>query len=114
MFIDLLPFSSQHCSVGGKVLHRLGEALLHQNVEVTVNIYRRVLQGAALLLGSRYNSGLIEIEQVVNELIGVLHLDAIRCQQVFREVSLIEGDDDTGTASNGCCRFTLIVSPMAP
>lgn len=72
-----------------------------QYVEVVIDIHGRMLELRALLLGGGNDSVRIQIEQVTDEFVGMLSLDTERRQRIVRKISLIEGDDNTGTTSNG-------------
>ncbi len=89
---------------GNQCLGETGQvkALLRQDIQVATSVNGRVSERAALLLGGCYHGSLIQIEQVVDELVRMLYLDA-ECRQPFcREVPLVEGDDHARIAADGC------------
>ncbi|AOZ01712.1 hypothetical protein BKK81_20240 [Cupriavidus sp. USMAHM13] len=68
-----------------------------------------MLELRALLPGGGNDSGRIQVEQVVDEFVGVPGLDAERCQCVVRKVFPVEGDDDAGAATNGGGEYVPVV-----
>src|SRR5262245_23965263 len=58
---------SKHAAKSSKSLHRLSETLPEQNLEVAIDIHRRVSQLLTLLPGSSYDRSRIEIEEVLDE-----------------------------------------------
>lgn len=85
--------------------HRLREALPKQDVEVAIDVDRRVLQLLSLPLCSGDHRGRVEIEEVLYEQIRVLGLQPERTQYVGRKVALVEGHDHAGVAADGCSEY---------
>jgi len=83
-----------------KTLHSLDEDLPEQNVETALDVHGRVLQLLPLPLGSCDDRSLIEIEEVLDEDVGMLGLESEGLQHVSREVLLVEGHAHARVAAN--------------
>ena len=90
----------QHRSEAREVLHRADESLPLQDLQVAVGIDRGILECVALLLRGGHYRGLVEIEQVVDEQVRVLCLDAEGFERLARKILLVECHDDAGTAAD--------------
>jgi hypothetical protein len=93
---------SQNASKPGEALHRLREPLPKQDVEVAIDVDRRVFQLLSLPLCGGDHRGRVEIEEVLYEQIRVLGLQPERTQYVGREVALVESHNHAGVAADGC------------
>lgn len=91
---------SENGAIGRQHLGRLHKALAQQDFEIAVHIDRRMLELGTLALRSRHYGGRIQIQQVVHKLIGVLLFDAVRSQQIVREITFVERHNHARTAAN--------------
>lgn len=74
---------------------RLGELAGEELVKQLIDGDGRILEAPALIAHcGTYSTG-VDVEQVTDELIGMLCLDPIRSERVFRKVLEVVGDDDT-------------------
>ena len=67
---------SEHSPKRRKRLHGLCEPLLAQDVEIAIDIHRRALQLLTLALRGGDDRGLVEIEEVLGEHVGMPRLQA--------------------------------------
>lgn len=101
---------SENGSIKSQCLARLYQALTHQKIKISADIYRRQLQLLALPLRRRHHCCWVQAEEVVNEFVRVLSLDTEGGQRSAREVFLIEGDDDAGVSANGGSQDMTVIN----
>ena len=100
---------SEQRPIGGQCLGRLNKALTRQKPEIRVDIHRWHFQLFTLPLGRRNHGGPVQVEEVLDELVGMLSLDTEQDQCCAGKVFLIEGHDDAGIAANGGSQHMSIV-----
>lgn len=91
------PNGSDKFSERSQTRNRLCESLAFQRCEVFLNRLGWIFEVLSLTLGRRtYDRG-GEVQQVRDELVGVLGVDPICSQDVVRKVLQIESDDHVGS-----------------
>jgi len=92
----------------------LNHALPLQDVEVAVHHHRRMLEHFALSPCRADNRSRLEIEEIVDEYVGMLRFHPIRRQHCVGKVLLIERHDHTGVAADRGGQDMPIISIRQP
>jgi|GEM_PF-3046326 len=77
--------------------HRLRQPLLAQSVEQLINSFRRIAQRRTLVADTAQRRRLVEIEEVGDEVVGVLRLDSVWIERPVWKVLEVERHYDVGT-----------------
>lgn len=100
---------SKKYPIGFERLTGLNHALSPQDLEIPVCSQRWLFERLSLSPRGRNDHGRFKVEKIVDELVGMLRLDAIRRQHLLGKVLPVERHDHAGVAADCSGKHVTII-----